>query len=118
MTKVHRLPKSASPAVKQEISNSPMRARPRDAEPKPVSEFHLGPFLIRVSNKQHYRLYSIYVTDKLIGRQASYPSIFDCIDKMEKATSSAVISHSTYEKIINNREVTRLINERSSHASA
>lgn len=109
--------KPATPTVKvveAPRSNSPMRARPREHLTSiPQSEFKIGPFVVRCSNKQHYRLYSIYTPSMiLIGKQASYPSIYDCIDKLEAASSKGEVSYTTYSRLVQNREVAQLIEER------
>ena len=96
MTKTYRLPKAAvTPSIpKTEIS--PLRARPRDilVPLPPHFEFSVGPFMIHRSNKQHYRLYSIYAPGNvLVGRQASYPSIYDCLDKTDRKSTRLNSSH-------------------------
>ena len=118
MAKTYRIkpaPREAA-AVTAQKSSTPMRARPREhVTSLPQSEFNVGPFIVRCSNKQNYRLYSIYVGHGmlLLGRQASYPSIFDCLDKLEKAYGSGIVDPVQYNTIINSRIVAQELNARS-----
>lgn len=91
----------------QSPQHSSMVARPRDgvtAVPQD-HEFKLGPFICRVSNKQHYRLYAIYTPRmELLGKQASYPSISDCLDKLDAAAGKGLIARSTQQSLHSDRE--------------
>jgi len=118
MSKTFRIapaPKEAA-SVTEKKSSAPMCCRPREHIAQlPQTEFNVGPFLVRCSNKQHYRLYSIYARPDMLmlGRQASYPSIFDCLDKLEKQYGAGAVPQSRYEAIINSRGVQQELNARS-----
>jgi hypothetical protein len=59
-----------------------------------ISEFAIGPCTIRVSPKQHYRLYTISSPKGIIiGKQASYPSVHDCLNYVEKANGLGLLPH-------------------------
>lgn len=119
MTKAHRVKAGtfaapAAPATQK--SDAVMRARSREhITSLPQSEFNIGPFVVRCSNKQHYRLYSIFMRPDmlLLGRQASYPSIFDCLDKLEKAYGAGTVPSGRYENILNSRSVAQELAARS-----
>lgn len=108
---------SATPAAEPvAVLPAPPRARPRENTTTSVMpEFTIGPFTVRRVDKQHYRLYSIYAgrDGVLIGRQASYPSIFDCLEKLEKAFGSGKVANDTYYSILQSRDVAQEIRARS-----
>lgn len=85
---------------------SSMQPRPREGSAAPIShEFNLGPFVVRVSNKQHYRLYTIYTPQMdVLGKQASYPSIADCLDKLDVVAAKGEVSRAVQGVLRNNRE--------------
>lgn len=115
MSKTYNMKVSAA-ATKQveRPSASSMVARPRESITAPfMNEFKVGPFSIRVSNKQHYRLYSICApTGELIGKQASYPSIYDCLEKTDRAAGNGSISHDIRQALYKSRETSRALAER------
>ena len=112
--KTHRIKPAPKPAVA--VQSAPMRHRPRESVVAMTSgEFEIAAFTIRVSNKQHYRLYSIYtkVGNVLIGRQASYPSIYDCLEKLERAYAAGDVSDARYHTILQSRAVAQELDARS-----
>lgn len=63
-------------------------------------EFKVGPFIVRVSNKQHYKLYTMHTPDmQAIGKQASYPAMENCLDSLSKAASQGLVDRSIYSNI-------------------
>ena len=65
-------------------------------------EFKLGVFVVRVSNKQHYKLYTIYtpISATPIGKQASYPSEGNCDDALRNAADLGIIKRSEWNDIL------------------
>ena len=115
MAKTYRLPKAAVTPSIPTTEISPLRARPRDSlvPIPPHFEFSVGPFMIHRSNKQHYRLYSIYAPGNvLVGRQASYPSIYDCLDKTDKAAENGDIRSSVRDAVYKSRATAAALSER------
>lgn len=105
-------------AGSQTIPTAPVRHRPRESSvAMHEGEFIIAEaFLVRRSNKQHYRLYSIYTAKrkKLLGQMASYPSIFDCLSKLEAALGNSEVSSSEYYTILRSRAVAQELASRDS----
>lgn len=73
----------------------------RDVVAPPPHEFMVGPFKVTMQNKQHYRLYSIRLPSDgtIIGKQASYPSIHDCLDGLDRARGAGTVSWQEYKSL-------------------
>lgn len=67
----------------------------KNMQPTPlVNEFNIGPCVVRVSPKQHYRLYTVSTPKGvIIGKQASYPSVHDCLGYVDKANGNMLLSN-------------------------
>jgi hypothetical protein len=50
----------------------------------------VGPYRVNVSNKQHYRLYSVDVGDVTVLKQASVPAIHNIVDAISLAIKGKV----------------------------
>ena len=75
---------------------------PRDVTVPIPNEFMVGPFRVTMQYKQHYRLYNIRLpsTGEVIGKQASYPSIHDCLASLDKARGSGQCSGQEANQLI------------------
>lgn len=71
-------------------------------------EISIGPFKVRVTNCQHYRLYTITVLNRwggmpeslFIGKQASMPDITQCLARMSEAVKNGNFDRSHANDVI------------------